>query len=65
MPAEPENLVFYKSTLSEKWWMEVPYPQGKFLYERNLIVPCSYSDYQLASKGEVPDKWITTQAKLI
>jgi len=65
MPAEPENLVFYKSTLSEKWWIEVPYPHGKFLYERNLIVPCSYADYQLASKGEVPDKWITTQAKLI
>ena len=65
MPVEPENLVFYKSKLSEKWWMEVPYPQGKFLYERNLIIPCSYSDYQMANKGEVPEKWISTQAKLI
>jgi len=65
MPADPENLIFYKSKLSEKWWMEVPYPQGKFLYERNLIIPCSYSDYQLANKGEVPEKWISTQAKLI
>jgi len=65
MPVEPENLVFYKSKLSEKWWMEVPYPHGKFLYERNLVVPCSYTDYQMASKGEVPEKWITTQAKLV
>jgi formiminoglutamase len=65
MPTEPENLVFYKSKQSEKWWMEVPYPHDKFLYERNLIVPCSYSDYELASKGEVPERWITTQARLI
>ena len=65
MPVDPENLVFYKSKLSDKWWMEVPYPHGKFLYERNLIVPCSYADYQMANKGEVPEKWITTQAKLI
>lgn len=65
MPADPENLVFYKSKLSEKWWMEVPYPQGKFMYERNLIVPCSYSDYQAATNGDVPERWINTQAKLI
>jgi formiminoglutamase len=65
MPAEPESLVFYKSKLSEKWWMEVPYPHGKFLYERNLIVPCSYADYELATKGEVPERWISTQARLI
>lgn len=65
LPEDPENLVFYKSKLSEKWWMEVPYPHGKFLYERNLIIPCSYSDYTLATKGEVPEKWISTQAKLI
>ncbi len=65
MPNEPSTIVFYKSKLSEKWWLEVPYPQGKFLYERNLIVPCSYTDYQSATKGEVPERWISTQAKLI
>jgi formiminoglutamase len=65
MPAEPESLVFYKSKQSEKWWIEVPYPHSKFLYERNLIIPCSYSDYELATKGEVPERWISTQAKLI
>jgi len=65
MPADPENLVFYKSKQSEKWWMEVPYPHDKFLYERNLIVPCSYSDYEQATKGEVPERWISTQARLI
>ena len=65
MPSGPESIVFYKSKLSEKWWMEVPYPHSNFAYERNLIVPCSYSDYQTATRGEVPERWINTQAKLI
>lgn len=65
MPSEPESLVFYKSKLSEKWWLEVPYPHDKFMYERNLIVPCSYSDYELATRGEIPERWISTQARLI
>lgn len=65
MPVEPETLSFYKSKFSEKWWMEVPYPGGKEKYARNSIVPCSYSDYQTAVKGEVPERYINTLAKLI
>lgn len=65
MPGDPDALVFYKSKLSEKWWLEVPYPQGKDRYARNCIIPCSYSDYQTATKGEMPERYITTHAKLI
>lgn len=65
MPAEPETLSFYKSKFSEKWWMEVPYADGKEKFSRNSIVPCSYSDYQTAVKGEVPERYINTVAKLM
>jgi formiminoglutamase len=65
MPVDPETIQFYKSKFSEKWWMEVPYPNGREKYSRNSIVPCSYSDYQTAVKGEVPDRYINTLAKLI
>ncbi|MTI21802.1 formiminoglutamase [Fulvivirga sp. RKSG066] len=65
MPSEPETLSFYKSKLSEKWWMEVPFPRGKEKYARNCIIPCSYSDYQKATNGDLPDRYITTHAKLI
>ncbi len=65
MPSEPETLNFYKSKLSEKWWMEVPYPQGKERYARNCIIPCSYSDYEQASQGELPERYITAHARLI
>lgn len=65
MPGETETLIFYKSKFSEKWWMEVPYPNGKERYSRNSIVPCSYNDYQTAVKGEIPERYINTIAKLI
>src|SRR5690606_3758872 len=72
MPSEPEKLIFYKSKMSEKWWMEVPYPKGKSVkslgdsrYGRNCVIPCSYSDYELACKGELPERWISTHAKLL
>ena len=65
MPVEPEVITFYKSKLSEKWWMEVPYPHGHSRYSRNSIVPCSYNDYQVAVKGEVPERYISALAKLI
>lgn len=65
MPSEPETIQFFKSKFSEKWWMEVPYPSGRERYARNSIVPCSYSDYQTAVKGEVPERYINTLAKLI
>lgn len=65
MPLDPETITFYKSKVSEKWWMEVPYLNGRERYSRNSIVPCSYADYQTATKGEVPERFISTLAKLI
>src|SRR5687767_11374404 len=65
MPVDPETIQFYKSKFSEKWWMEVPYANGKERYSRNSIVPCSYGDYQTAVKGEIPERYISTLAKLI
>ena len=63
--ADPETITFYKSKFSEKWWMEVPYPSGQKRYSRNSIVPCSYGDYQLAQKGEIPERYINTFGKLM
>lgn len=63
MPSEPATLTFYKSKLSEKWWMETPTQLPGSKYDRNVIIPCSYSDYQTATKGEMPDRYIQAQTK--
>ncbi|HAC25033.1 MAG TPA: formiminoglutamase, partial [Cytophagales bacterium] len=63
MPQEPETLTFYKSKLTEKWWMEIVPPHAQ-QYGRNSMVPCSYNDYQQATSGELPERYLTAIAKL-
>lgn len=54
----PESIRFYKSKQSEKWWMEIPNFDGKGIFNRSKMIPCSYTDYELATnKGEVPERW--------
>jgi hypothetical protein len=55
LPKTGINLTFYKSPASGRWWVEVPYPDTK--YPRSLYVACSPGDYQVASDGEIPDRW--------
>ncbi len=61
-----QEIKFYKSNKSERWWMEVPYPsEGKGNFIRNHMVPCNHSDYELAMKGEIPDLWWKTYQKIL
>jgi len=64
MPVQPETIAFYKSKLTEKWWMEVSLSRAGAKYARNSIVPCSYADYQTATKGEIPERYINALAKM-
>lgn len=59
------EIIFFKSNRSDRWWMEVPYPTNqKIRFERHALVPCTYSDYQLACEEEMPDRWWQTFQKL-
>ena len=63
---EEHELIFYKSPKSDRWWVEIPYPDGKEArYFRHLIAPCTYDDYKIASEGDMPDIWWKTYQKLI
>lgn len=60
-----DEVIFYKSNKSERWWMEVPYPPQKGVkYERHHMVPCDVEDYERAMKNEIPDLWWKTYQKL-
>lgn len=61
-----EEIVFYKSNKSDRWWLEVPYPhQEGMKYERHHLIPCDYEDYEKAMSNELPDLWWKTYQKLI
>ncbi len=47
------DIIFYKSLKSERWWMEVPSSR----LPSALMVACSFEDYQKACRQEVPERW--------
>ncbi len=59
------EMVFFKSLLSDNWWMEVPTNNIQLYPSRKVIVACSYNDYVAASKQEIPEKWIRTYNKVV
>lgn len=58
------DITFYKNKLSDRWWMEVPYPKNRNVQEGSFMVPCNYSDYEIALTDEIPDRWIKAYQKL-
>lgn len=60
-----DQIIFYKSDKSGRWWMEVPYPKVEGMkYQRHLLIPCTYEVYQKALQNEMPNLWWKTFQKL-
>ncbi|MEZ5069423.1 MAG: formimidoylglutamase [Bacteroidales bacterium] len=53
--AAGHDILFHKSTLSDRWWMEIPVKN--MATGHNFFISCTYEDYQLACKNEIPDRW--------
>jgi len=66
MKSTIDEMVFYKSKKSDRWWMNVPCPRNlQSRYERHHLVPCSLKDYQTACRNEIPETWWQVYQKLI
>jgi len=63
VPMEEEELIFFKSNYSERWWIEIPYNVSNNKLKRNTLLPCSEEDYLLATKQEIPNRWWKAQRK--
>ena len=53
--AAGHDIVFHKSNISERWWMEIPVKNPTTGY--NFFVSCAYEDYQQACNQEIPERW--------
>lgn len=61
-----DDVIFYKSKRSDRWWMEVSCSKEmRKKFPRQYLVPCSYKDYETACKNEVPERWYQIYQKLI
>lgn len=61
-----EQMVFYKSRKSDRWWIEVPVKSSlRVKFTRHHFIPCSYSDYKTALNNDIPDRWWKAYQKLM
>lgn len=52
---EIEEIIFYHSLATQRWWMEVSYSENET--NKTVLIPCSRSDYETALQEEIPDRW--------
>jgi hypothetical protein len=66
VPMEDEELVFYKSDKTDRWWIEIPYvSNANNKLKRNTLLPCIHEDYVGACNNELPERWWKAQRKNI
>ncbi len=59
------TIVFFKSKKSERWWMQVSCSNDmREKYLRHFLIPCTYTDYQEAMEGRLPERWLLAYSKL-
>lgn len=64
VPTDTEQLVFYKSHITERWWVEVP----SILPDNNKsksvsLLPCTEQDYLDACNQNIPERWFKAYKK--
>lgn len=66
VPIDGEELVFYKSDKTDRWWIEIPFISADYnKLKRNTLLPCSYDEYLSACNQEIPERWWKAQRKNI
>jgi len=64
VPTDTEELVFFKSHVTERWWVEVPsiLPEHTKSNSRALL-PCTQQDYLDACNQNIPERWLKAYKK--
>ena len=66
VPLEDEDLVFYKSDKTARWWIEIPHVLSSHnKLKKNTLLPCSHEEYLAACNQEMPERWWKAQRKNI
>lgn len=64
VPTENEQLIFYKSHFTERWWVEVPTIFNLDTKpESSSLLPCTEKDYLDACDQNIPERWFKAYKK--
>ena len=59
-----EELIFYKSVKTGRWWIEIPFlPDVNNKLKKHTLLPCAHEDYIEASHGKMPERWYKAYKK--
>jgi len=62
VPIDDDEIIFYKSNKTDRWWIEIKYITGNKL-NKNSLMPCTHNDYLAACNQEIPERWWKAQRK--
>ena len=66
VPLDEEELIFYKSNKTDRWWIEIPFiSSSNNKLKKNTLLPCSHEEYLGACNQEIPERWWKAQRKNI
>ncbi|MFH4964427.1 formimidoylglutamase [Gaetbulibacter sp. M235] len=55
---DDQELIFYKSNKTGRWWIEIPFlSEINTKLKRHTLLPCMHQDYLDACNNKVPDRW--------
>ena len=55
---DSQELVFYKSNKTGRWWIEIPFlVEVNNKLKRHTLLPCTHQDYLDACNNMIPDRW--------
>ncbi|WP_282053489.1 formimidoylglutamase [Maribacter luteus] len=64
VPTDTEQLVYYKSHLTERWWVEVPSILTSHTKAGSVaLLPCTEQDYLDACNQNIPERWFKAYRK--
>lgn len=64
VPIDDEVLIFYKSPLSGRWWIAIPFISAvNNKLKRPTLLPCTQKDYIDACNQIIPERWYKTKRK--
>jgi len=64
VPTDTEELVFYKSHVTERWWVEVPSILPEHTKTNSVaLLPCTEGDYLDACNQNIPERWFKAYRK--
>ena len=55
---DDQELIFYKSNKTGRWWIEIPFlTEINTKLKRHTLLPCMHQDYLDACNSKIPDRW--------